>query len=215
MVEALVANKLLKSSPVIKAFLAVDRGHFVNPNCRAIAYQDRPLPTVANVTISAPHMHAMMAELIFSHFSGGMSGKRVLDVGSGSGLLTAVLAELVGPTGLVVGIEHIHELVQSSTKAIASVNTELAQRIQIFEGDGRVGCPSLAPFDAIHVGAAAPTFPAELAEQLSPGGVMVVPVGPRDFRQDLLIAVKDASGIMSVKSSGGVMFVPLTSLQEQ
>jgi protein-L-isoaspartate(D-aspartate) O-methyltransferase len=220
MVEALVRNNLIRHTPVKAAFLVVDRALFVNPTYVSLAYQDRPLPTVANVTISAPHMHAMMTELIYSHFADkGMEGKRVLDIGSGSGFLTAVLAELVGPSGTVVGVEHVRELVESSIAAIAACSPALSSRTRILEADGRLGWPSSSmeesSFDAIHVGAAAPTFPTTLAARLNDGGVMVVPVGPAGAEQELLVATKDESGHLHVKSAGGVMFVPLTSLSEQ
>jgi protein-L-isoaspartate(D-aspartate) O-methyltransferase len=223
MVEALVKNKLIKSPQVRSAFAAVDRIHFVNPTYASVAYQDRPLPTVANVTISAPHMHATMAEIIFTHFqksTGSMDGKRVLDVGSGSGFLTAVLAELVGPSGLVIGVEHVPELVVASIAAVTTCSPTLAARVRIVEGDGRLGyAPGtnepLCRFDAIHVGAAAPAFPTVLADQLNCGGIMVVPVGPAGCDQELIVATKNSAGTIETKSAGGVIFVPLTSLREQ
>lgn len=102
-----------------------------------------------------------------------------LDIGSGSGYLAACMAEMVGPTGKVIGVEHIDELVALSKRNVEHDKPEFLRdgRLSFFVGDGRLGWPANAPYDAIHVGAAAPHIPKALIEQLKPGGSLVIPVG--------------------------------------
>ena len=100
--------------------------------------------------------HAYCLELLKNHLT---PGERALDVGSGSGYLTACMASMVGEKGKVVGIEHFKELTDMSHKFLKDGNPELMSRIEIKCGDGREGYPSSAPYNAIHVGAAAPTLP--------------------------------------------------------
>lgn len=104
LVANLVQNKLIESSRVQEAMLKVDRAHFAPSS----AYEDSPQPIGYGATISAPHMHASACEALLPHLG---PGAKVLDIGSGSGYLTAVLANLVGPSGTVIGIDHIQPLV--------------------------------------------------------------------------------------------------------
>ncbi|CAI7842140.1 unnamed protein product [Closterium sp. NIES-54] len=143
-------------------------------------------------------------------------GNRVLDVGSGSGYLTAVMALLVGPTGRAVGVEHIPELVERSRAAVkAGRAAELMDggQLSIHEADGRHGYPDAGPYDAIHVGAAAPELPQALVDQLKPGGRMVIPVGR--FMQDLEVIDKGADGTVTRTTAMGVRYVPLTAKAKQ
>jgi protein-L-isoaspartate(D-aspartate) O-methyltransferase len=140
---------------------------------------------------------------------------KALDVGSGSGYLVACMSQMVGAEGTIVGLEYIEPLVQQSKERLASdKNDELQQmlkngRVSIHGGDGWQGFPSEAPFDAIHVGAAADTVPEKLLEQLKPGGRMVVPVGPRMGGQELMVIDKDQQGRVTMKSEMDVAYVPL------
>jgi protein-L-isoaspartate(D-aspartate) O-methyltransferase len=125
-----------------------------------------------------------MLEELRNHLKPGMSA---LDVGSGSGYLAACMAEMVGPTGKVIGIDHISELVEMSRRNIEKDKPEFLRdgRLKLFTGDGRQGKAEEGGFDSIHVGAAAPHVPKPLLEQLKPNGVMVIPVGTMMQEVDL------------------------------
>ncbi|KAF3436784.1 hypothetical protein FNV43_RR19537 [Rhamnella rubrinervis] len=163
---------------VAEVMETVDRALFVpdgNP-----PYLDSPMGIGYNATISAPHMHATCLQLLEENLQPGM---RALDVGSEildshtlffcrDGYLTACFALMVGPQGRTVGVEHIPELVASSIQNIEkSAAAPLLKEgsLSVHVGDGRLGWPEAAPYDAIHVGAAAPEIPPALIEQLKPG----------------------------------------------
>nr|KAG5694593.1 hypothetical protein BaRGS_015006 [Batillaria attramentaria] len=135
----------------------VDRANF----CKFNAYTDSPQSIGYAVTISAPHMHAHALELLSPNISTRVA--TALDVGSGSGYLTACMALLVGETGKAVGIDHVDELVQDSIVNVkkAALTAQLLEKGQLkfVMGDGRLGYAMDGPYDAIHVGAAAPTLP--------------------------------------------------------
>ena len=194
LVDTLASNGLLRSPAVINAFRSLDRAHFM-PLRVAVEqnpYQDCPQSIGFNVTISAPHMHAMMAELmytsIFRQTNPGAVAKHkieVLDVGSGSGYLTAVMALMIhneGVDGDVYGIEHVPELASFAQKSIAAIVPDsISSKIKIVCGDGRDedAFPSDFPnlFDAIHVGAAAhKRAPETLLRRLKPMGSLVIPI---------------------------------------
>jgi len=166
-----------------------------------------------NVTISAPHMHAHALEMLRDQL---IPGARILDVGSGSGYLTACMARLVQPGGKVIGIEHIPELVELSIKNISKNGRSLFDDgiLEIVVGDGRLGYPQDGPYDAIHVGAAAPSRPNALIEQLKPGGRLVVPVGVGN--QKMMIYDKSVDGLqVHERATLGVRYVPLTDKAKQ
>ncbi|KAL6559351.1 Protein-L-isoaspartate O-methyltransferase 2 [Orobanche gracilis] len=134
----------------------------------------------------------------------------------GTGYLTACFAVMVGPQGRVVGIEHIPELAESSIKNIEKSEAATLLKegsISIHVGDGRQGWPDLAPYDAIHVGAAAPEIPPALIEQLKPGGRLVIPVGKTS--QELKVVDKNTDSTLSVRVEFSVRYVPLTSREAQ
>lgn len=193
---------------------AVDRAHYVPEVSRSNAYVDAPEPIGHGATISAPHMHAMCLELLRDHLK---PGARALDIGSGSGYLTACMAAMVGEEGHVVGIEHIEELAEWSKKNIRAGNPELEKRITILCADGRKGYKEKAPYDAIHVGAASPDLPEALLEQLKLGGRLVIPVGTED--QALWLVEKTKEGAdkdaFKWKQVCGVRYVPLTDAETQ
>jgi len=197
---------------------AIDRKLFVPTEAASEAYADHPLVIGYGATISAPHMHAHCLEFLKDHIKPGAT---VLDVGSGSGYLAAVIAQMVGPSGRVVGIEHIDKLVAWSIEntANSAVSNMLVTshnpdgHLLLIEGDGREGYPPHAPYDAIHVGAAAPQTPNALLEQLKPGGRLVIPVGTHS--QDLMIYDKKSDGNIESRSAMGVRYVPLTSVDYQ
>ncbi|KAF4618545.1 hypothetical protein D9613_009727 [Agrocybe pediades] len=197
------ANGIIHSERVVKAMTAVDRANYV-PYTED-AYEDSPqLQQTTRIighgaTISAPHMcltityqHAYASEHLLTYLR---PGAKVLDVGSGSGYLVAVLHELVSPGGKVVGIEHIPELVEDSINNLKKDGREDAMKkgeIVMISGDGRLGYPEGGPYDAIHVGAAAPKVPQALIDQLAPKGRMFIPVGT--YMQNIEHIDKDEDG---------------------
>lgn len=211
MVEQLHRYGVIKSQKVTEVMKTIDRALFVPEGTPA--YVDSPMPIGYNATISAPHMHAMCLELLEHNLQPGM---HALDVGSGTGYLTACFAMMVGPQGRAVGVEHIPELVASSVSnveksAAAPLLKEGALSLHV--GDGRLGWPDAAPYDAIHVGAAAAEVPQPLIDQLKPGGRMVIPVGT--YFQDLKVIDKNEDGSISVRNETSVRYVPLTSRESQ
>jgi len=143
-------------------------------------------------------------------------GARALDVGSGSGYLAACMASVVGPSGKVVGIDHVQELVEESRKNVAKDGKQSlldSGNLVLVRGDGRLGLPQHGPYDAIHVGAAAPTLPPALVEQLRPRGRLIIPVGVHS--QELLQVDKAEDGRVTCKSLTGVRYIPLTDLSTQ
>ncbi|PIN22493.1 Protein-L-isoaspartate(D-aspartate) O-methyltransferase [Handroanthus impetiginosus] len=211
MVAHLQNYGVIRSKKVAEVMETIDRALFVPEGTPP--YVDSPMQIGYNATISAPHMHAMCLELLENNLKPGM---HALDIGSGTGYLTACFAVMVGPQGRAVGVEHIPELVEASIKSIQkSAAAPLLKEgsLSVHVGDGRQGWPEAAPYDAIHVGAAAPKIPPALIEQLKPGGRLVIPVG--NIFQDLQVVDKNTDGSLSVRSETSVRYVPLTSREAQ
>jgi len=187
-------------SPRVTAALArVRREAFVPSHSTGAAYANRPLPIGHGQTISQPFVVALMTELLDLE-----PEDRVLEVGTGSGYQAAVLAELVGT---VFSVEVIPELAR---RAAAALCAEGYINVALCTGDGGLGWPEEAPFDAIIVTAAAADIPPALIQQLCPGGRMVIPVGPPYGDQHLLLLTKDAAGEVTQRNVLPVAFVPLT-----
>jgi protein-L-isoaspartate(D-aspartate) O-methyltransferase len=185
----------IRDERVLSAMGRVPRELFVPDELRDYAYDDSALPIGHGATISQPTLVARMCEEL------ALRGQeRVLDVGSGSGYAAAVLAELAAE---VVGIERVPELAERARAALAAAGYE---GVEIRVGDGSLGVPERAPFDAIVVGAAAPAPPPALYAQLAGGGRLILPVGDR--RQHLAVVTRGSEGPV-VRRSVPVRFVPL------
>ncbi|MBN2154989.1 MAG: protein-L-isoaspartate(D-aspartate) O-methyltransferase [Candidatus Lokiarchaeota archaeon] len=192
------------SQPVKKAFLNIPRELFVPPAQQSRAYDDRPLPTSNGQTISAPHMNAMMCELLKLE-----PGDKVLEIGTGSGYHAALIAYIVSrnnKSGHVYSIERIKELADFARSNLKKV--QLEEMVTVIWGDGTLGYPDVAPFDKILVTAAGPRIPDPLIEQLIDGGILCIPIGRQRWSQKLLILTK-SEGKISEKVVSSVVFVPL------
>lgn len=184
---------------VMQAMASVPRHEFVPRDQKAHAYENRPLPIGYGQTISQPYIVALMTDLLELS-----KGKKVLEIGTGSGYQAAVLNEL---TPHVFTIEIIEALGQ---RAIETFKRLQLDNIQVRIGDGYYGWEEQAPFDAIVVTAAADHVPPPLVEQLKHGGRMVIPVGSRFFVQQLVLVTKDNHGKITTRQLLPVRFVPLT-----
>jgi len=198
--EKMVARQLrgrdITDERVLAAMATVPRERFVPPEERSRAYDDAALPIGWGQTISQPYMVVRICETLALR-----DGERVLDVGTGSGYQAAVLAELGAE---VHTIERLPELAARARQNLVEAGYE---RVDVRVGDGTLGLPDAAPFDAIAVAAAAPEMPHTLYEQLRPSGRLVVPVGGRRG-QELLLVVRSPEG-PAVARSVPCRFVPL------
>ena len=196
MVEDQLRARDIVDERVLDAMARVPRELFVPSRERARAFADAALPIGHEQTISQPYMVARICEIL------GLTGReRVLDVGTGSGYQAAVLAELAAE---VHTIERIPELAEQARQNLAAAGYE---RVEVHVGDGSLGLPEHAPFDAIAVAAAAPSLPQELYDQLEPRGRLAVPVGGR-WGQRLELIVRSPEGPAVVRSVP-CRFVPL------
>jgi protein-L-isoaspartate(D-aspartate) O-methyltransferase len=208
LVRRLRNSGYMQSDEMERAFRTVPREEFVHPDTRRHAYRDSPLPIGLGQTISAPHMCVIMCEAL--QLSPGL---KVLEVGAGSGYHAALCAEIVAPKstqtpGHVYTIEIVEGLIDFARGNLE--RSGYADRVTLIHADGGVGLPEHAPFDRILVAAAAPDVPDPLIDQLSSGGIMLIPVGGRGFFQELMKVEKDKNGNVVKKRWGGVAFVPLT-----
>ena len=176
----------IRDERVLSAMARVPRHLFVPPKLLPYAYDDRPLPIGAGQTISQPYIVALSTQALELSPT-----DRVLEIGTGSGYQTAILAELAGG---VYTIERIPELSQLARERLLSLGNE---NVRFRVGDGTKGWPEAAPFDAILVTAAAPTAPKSLLDQLAEDGRMVIPIGGRQH-QDLYLFRKRARGLERV-----------------
>jgi protein-L-isoaspartate(D-aspartate) O-methyltransferase len=196
MVEHQLRRRGIRDERVLAAMAVVPRERFVPDALAEDAYADGALPIGHNQTISQPFVVASMCELLALR-----GDERVLDVGTGSGYAAAILAELARE---VVSIERIPELAAQAREALAAAGYE---RVEVRVGDGSLGAPDRAPFDAIAVAAATPELPPELYEQLAPGGRIVLPRGSR-YSQRLVVVEKTPGGAVE-RGSVRCRFVPL------
>jgi protein-L-isoaspartate(D-aspartate) O-methyltransferase len=196
MVE-LIKSRGIKDERVISAMLKVPRHLFVDKSQWGSAYDDRPLPIGFGQTISQPYIVALMTESLEIK-----KGEKVLEIGTGSGYQSAILAEL---TDKVYSVEIIEELGKRADRVLKS----LGYKVRIKIGDGYDGWEEYAPFDAIIVTCAPDHVPPPLIQQLKIGGRMVIPVGPPGLYQTLWLIKKEKEDKLIYKNLGDVLFVPL------
>lgn len=192
-------EELNLSEEVFNAIKKVPRHEFVPLEVRKDAYSDIPLPIGSGQTISAPHMVAIMCNLLELK-----KGEKVLEVGGGSGYHAAVVSEIVGNEGKVISIERKEGLAKEASNILSKLGYE---NISFFIGDGSEGFELEAPYDKIYVTASAPEIPKPLINQLKNGGILVIPVG--EYDQHLMVVRKGLGGEIVKNNWGPVRFVPL------
>ena len=196
MVEEQLRRRGIRDEGVLSAMAKVPRHLFVPPGSQSESYEDRPLPIGDGQTISQPYMVAIMTQSLELE-----GGEKILEIGTGSGYQTAILAELAR---MVFTMERLFSLIQNSEKRLRNLGYE---NIYCRLGDGSQGWPEEAPFDGIIVTAGAPEVPEALKSQLSEGGRMVIPVGSR-YSQTLMMITKTKDRFEEEEITGCV-FVPL------
>lgn len=200
MVETQIINRGIEDKRVIKAFKYVPRHLFVRKLDIEKAYSDHPLPIGNDQTISQPYIVALMT----SHLS--LTGKeKVLEVGTGSGYQSAILASLAKEIHSIEKIEPLYQFAKSNLHKAGIKN------VNLHIGDGSLGWPPASPYDRILITAAAPEIPKELLDQLDTNGRIVCPIGGR-WRQTLEVWVKEEHGIKKEKILP-VIFVPLRGVR--
>ena len=189
-------SKGIRDLAVLRAFEKTPRHAFVPTGLRHRAYEDTPLPIGNGQTISQPWVHARYLELL------ELTGReRILEVGTGSGYQTVLLAHLVEQ---VFSIERIPALLQQAREAVQLTGV---RNVSFLLGDGSLGWREYGPYDAILVGAAAPAVPQPLVDQLAEGGRLLVPVGDREAQR--LILARRVGGNVVTNEIAPVRFVPL------
>ncbi len=197
MVESQLMARGIADKKVLEAFYKVPRHLFVSPEQRFQAYEDHPVPIDFGQTISQPYIVALMTESL--ELKGD---EKVLEIGTGSGYQTAILAELAKH---IYTIERFEKLSQTASAVLKKVGYK---NISFKVGDGTKGWPEEAPFEGILVAAAADHVPDALVEQLSRNGKMVMPVGD-SYGQELLVLSKDSHGNVTKQAIAGCRFLPL------
>jgi protein-L-isoaspartate(D-aspartate) O-methyltransferase len=196
MVEHQIRLRGVRSERVLEAMRAVPRHEFVPPEMQPIAYADQPLPIGEKQTISQPFMVAAMTEAL------ELAGpEKVLEVGTGSGYQAALLSRLAAR---VLTIEYHGSLAEAARERLDRLG---CANVVVLHGDGTLGWPEEAPFDAVVVTAAAPKIPQPLLAQLAEGGRMVIPVG--DEEQQELVRVRKLGGKFPQEVLHYCRFVPL------
>ncbi len=197
MVSSQIEGRGVKDRAVLEAMRIVPRERFVSEGMRSYAFDDRALSIGLDQTISQPYMVALMTEVLKVG-----AGHRVLELGTGSGYQTAVLAKLAGHVYTVERIEKLSTRARQTLGELA-----LAGNVDFLVGDGTLGWPENAPYDRIMVTAGAPNVPDALVEQLVDGGIIVIPVGSADSQ--VLECVTKREGKLVEKSVVGCRFVKL------
>ncbi|HEX6863238.1 MAG TPA: protein-L-isoaspartate(D-aspartate) O-methyltransferase, partial [Thermoanaerobaculia bacterium] len=201
MVDTQIARRGVRDRWVLEALRSVPRERFVPERLAELAYEDTPLPIANEQTISQPYVVALMAEAL------ELSPRdRVLEIGAGSGYAAAVLGRVAGE---VWAVERHESLAREAAERLAALGYD---NVHVVFGDGTLGWPEHAPYDAIGVAAGGPKVPQALLDQLAPGGRLVIPVGPDPRAQSLMRVRRTEEGIVR-EDLGAVRFVPLIGEQ--
>jgi len=199
MIVTQVTNRGVRDRRVLAAMAWVPREWFVPPPLLPQAYHDGPLPIGNGQTISQPYVVAWMTEALAPR-----RRDRVLEIGTGSGYQTALLARIVAR---VFTVERLPDLLVEAEERFRRLG---CSNIETRLGDGALGWPEAAPFDAILASAAPSEVPPALLDQLAPGGRLVLPVGPSPEQQELQLWRRVPSGRLEKRGLMQVRFVPLT-----
>ena len=195
LIETLQANGI-RDLAVLRAFDEVPRHLFVPTGVRHRAYEDAALPIGSGQTISQPSIHALYLDVL------KLTGReRVLEIGTGSGFQTALLARLAAQ---VFTIERVAALMERAKEVLRA---QQVNNVSYLVGDGTIGWREYGPYDAILVGAGSPTVPQPLIDQLAVGGRLLCPIGNKD-KQSVVLVTRDGSGIRTVVVTDA-RFVPL------
>lgn len=196
-------EKLLKrlaekgfKDPVLKAFSEVERENFLLPEYKKYAYEDAALPIGREQTISQPTTIAFMLTLLEPQ-----DGQKILEVGSGSGYVLALLGAL-NKNSQIYGAEIIKEFAQKADSRLKSI-----KNVEVYHTPDSLGLKEKAPFDRILVSASTPQVPQALIEQLTEGGIMVCPI------EKSIVKIKKINGQIKIEEYPGFVFVPLTELK--
>jgi protein-L-isoaspartate(D-aspartate) O-methyltransferase len=198
MVERQIAARGVRSPLVLDAMRQVPREAFLPNSLKEFAYEDSPLPIDADQTISQPYIVAYMIEALELE-----GGEKVLEIGAGSGYAAAVLSRIADQ---VYTVERIAMLAEKAAATLADLNYT---NVHLRHGDGTLGWPEYAPYDAIVVAAGGPSVPDSLKEQLKIGGRLVIPVGRDPRAQELVRVTREAEDKFKIEDIADVRFVPL------
>jgi protein-L-isoaspartate(D-aspartate) O-methyltransferase len=187
-------------SRLIDAMMRIPREQFIDESLRAEAYSDRALGIACGQTISQPYIVALMTQALELR-----GDERVLEIGTGSGYQTAILAELARE---IVSLERHEALSQQAARRLAELGYD---RVKLVVADGTLGWPAGAPYDRILVAAAAASAPQHLIEQLAPGGILVIPLGSRDHQ--MLQAIHKVGDEPQIEPLSACRFVPLVGAE--
>jgi protein-L-isoaspartate(D-aspartate) O-methyltransferase len=193
----------IKSKRVEEAIIAVPREEFMEPNLKEYAYYDRPFPIPGDgrQTISAPYMYPVTYEPLDLKV-----GQKILEIGAGSGYGAAIARELVGTEGLVIAVEINHDTYRFAEQNLKNSGY---QDVVLILGDGSLGYPQKAPYDAVSITASTPHIPPPVLEQLAENGKIIAPVGGQTrYGQDLLLVEKIGGQIIE-RNLMKVVYVPL------
>jgi len=202
MVDRQIAARGVRDSRVLEALRTVPREQFLPERLAELAYDDTPLPIGEEQTISQPYVVALMAEALELR-----PEDRVLEIGAGSGYAAAVLSRIARE---VWTVERHASLAREARERMERLGY---RNVQVVHGDGTLGWPERAPYDAIVVAAGGPEVPPALLGQLAPGGRLVIPIGPDPRNQSLVRVRRRPEGGHVREDLGGVRFVPLIGAQ--